>query len=94
MVLRWKEALFGLGYYALSEGAGGSIVSLEHAHRSFKAVPLNMPISGWTTRACAKHQAMHDHMQIPMLVAKDGNPLNTRPCPLICYYEQLLEDMT
>ena len=52
-----------------------------------------MDISGWTSRACAKHQAMHDQMDIPMLVAKDGDPLKTRPCPLIYYYEQLLEDM-
>ncbi len=86
MVLRWKAAL-GRGYYALSEGAGGSVMSLEHAHCSFKAVTLNMPISGWTTRACSKHQTMHDYMQIPKLVAKDGNPLNTRPCPLIYYYK-------
>jgi hypothetical protein len=52
-----------------------------------------MPISGWTSRACAKHQIMHDRMNIPKLIAKDGNPLNTRPCPLIYYYEQLLEGM-
>jgi hypothetical protein len=89
MVLKWKAAL-GRGYYALSSGAGGSVMSLEHAHRSFKAVTQNMPLSGWTSRACAKHQAMHDYMQIPKLVAKEGNPLNTRPCPLIYYYEQLL----
>jgi hypothetical protein len=60
-VLKWKAAL-GRGYYALSESAGGSVVSLEHAHRSFKAVTLNMPLSGWTSRACAKHQTMHDYM--------------------------------
>ncbi len=92
MVLKWKAAL-GRGYYALSSDAGGSVMSLEHAHRSFKAVTQNMPLSGWTSRARAKHQAMHDYMQIPKLVAKEGNPLNTRPCPLIYYYEQLLEDM-
>ena len=68
-------------------------MSLEHAHRSFKAVTLNMPLSGWTSRACAKHQTLHDNTQIPKLVAKDGDPLTTRPCPLIYYYEQLLEDM-
>jgi hypothetical protein len=32
-----------------------------------------MPISGWTSRACAKHQIMHDMMNIPKLIAKDGN---------------------
>ncbi len=32
-------------------------------------------------------------MDIPKLIAKDADPLNTRPCPLIYYYEQLLEDM-
>jgi hypothetical protein len=26
-------------------------------------------------------------------VAKEGDPLTTRPCPLIYYYEQLLEDL-
>ncbi len=66
---------------------------LEHAHRSFKAVTQNMPLSAWTTRACAKHQPLHDTVLIPRLVAKDGNPLDSRPCPLIYYYEQLLEDM-
>ncbi len=66
---------------------------LEHAHRSFKAVTSNMSISGWTSRACAKHQTMHDYMGIPKLVAQDGDPRNTRPCPLVYYYEQLLEDM-
>jgi hypothetical protein len=92
MVLRWKSAL-GRGYFPLSESAGGSVLRVEHAHCSFKAVTLNLPLSGWTTRACAKHQTMHDMMGIPKLIAKDGNPLNTRPCPLIHYYEQLLEDM-
>jgi hypothetical protein len=92
MVLRWKAAL-GRGYFPLSESAGGSVLRVEHAHRSLKAVTLNMPLSGWTSRACAKHQTMHDMIDIPKLVAKDGNPLNTRPCPLIYYYEQLLEDM-
>jgi hypothetical protein len=52
-----------------------------------------MPISGWVSRACAKHQTMHDLMHIPKLVGRDGDPLNTRPCPLIYYYEQLLEDL-
>jgi hypothetical protein len=66
---------------------------LKHAYRSFKAVTQNMPLSGWTTRACAKHQTLHDTMRIPKLVAKDGNPLDSRPCRLIYYYEQLLEDM-
>ncbi len=92
MVLKWKAAL-GRGYFPLSESAGGSALRVEYAHRSFKAVTVNMPLSGWTSRACAKHQIMHDMMSIPKLVAKDGNPPNTRPCPLIYYYEQLLEDM-
>ncbi len=92
MVLKWKAAL-GRSYFPLSANAGGSVLRVEHAHRSFKAVTTNMPLSGWTSRACAKHQTMHDHMDIPKLVAKDGDPLKTRPCPLIYYYEQLLEDM-
>jgi hypothetical protein len=29
----------------------------------------------------------------PVACRKDGDPLTTRPCPLIYYYEQLLEDM-
>jgi hypothetical protein len=66
---------------------------IEHAHRTFKALTQNMPISGWVSRACAKHHADHDTLRIPTLVAKDGDPLETRPCPLIYYYEQLLEDM-
>ncbi len=92
MVLKRKRAL-GRAYFPLSEHAGGLVMRLEHAHRTFKALTLNMSISGWTSRACAKHQTMHDYMNIPKLVAKDGDPLNTRPCPLIYYYEQLLEDM-
>jgi hypothetical protein len=36
---------------------------------------------------------MHDLMGIPMLVEKNGDPLTTRLCPLIYYYEQLLEDL-
>jgi hypothetical protein len=66
---------------------------VEHAHRTFKALTRDLPISGWVSRACAKHQTMHWSTRIPMLVAKDGDPLTTRPCPLIYYYEQLLEDM-
>ena len=92
MVLKWKAAL-GRSYFPLKEIAGGSVLRLEHAHRSFTAVTSNMPLSGWTSRACAKHQIMHDLTNIPKLVARDGNPLNTRPCPLIYYYEQLLQDM-
>jgi hypothetical protein len=92
MVLKWKASL-GPAYFPLSRNAGGSVLRVEHAHRSFVAVTSNMPLSGWTSRACAKHQIMHDTMNIPKLIAKDGNPLNTRPCPLIYYYEQLLEDM-
>jgi hypothetical protein len=92
MVIRWKTAL-GPGYFPLSANAGGMVMRVEHAHRSFKAVTADMPLSGWTSRACAKHQFMHDMMSIPKLVARDGDPLNTRPCPLIYYYEQLLEDM-
>ncbi len=54
MVLKWKAAL-GRGYFPLSESAGGSALRVEYAHRSFKAVTVNMPLSGWTSRACAKH---------------------------------------
>ncbi len=49
MVLKWKAAL-GRAYYPLSENAGRSVLRLEHAFRSFKAVTLNMPLSGWTSR--------------------------------------------
>jgi hypothetical protein len=69
------------------------VMMLEQAHKTFKAVTASMPISGWMSRACAKHQTIHDLMSIPMLVGTDGDPLNTRPCPLIYYYEQLLEDL-
>jgi hypothetical protein len=69
------------------------VMRIEHAHRTFKALTMNMPISGWVSRACAKHHADHDILRIPTLVAKDGDPLETRPCPLIYYYEQLLEDL-
>jgi hypothetical protein len=68
-------------------------MSLEHAHRTFKALTKDLPISGWVSRACAKHQGIHGRTLIPLLVAKDGDPLTTRPYPLIYYYEQLLEDM-
>ena len=64
MVIRWKTAL-GRGYFPLSANAGGMVLRVEHAHRSFKAVTVNMPLSGWTSRACAKHQFMHDLMRIP-----------------------------
>jgi hypothetical protein len=92
MVNAWKAAL-GQNYYPLREHSGGTIMMLEQAHNTFKAVTANMPISAWMSRACAKHQITHDLVGIPMLVGTDGDPLNTRPCPLIYYYEQLLEDM-
>ncbi len=92
MVLNWKNALGG-NYFPYLHAAGGSVLSLEHAHRTFKALTRDLPISGWVSRACAKHQAVHARTFIPLPVAKDGDPLNTRPCPLIYYYEQLLEDM-
>ena len=68
-------------------------LSLEHAHRSFKAVTVDLSLACWTSRACAKHQTLHDTVFIPMLVARNGDPLDSRPCPLIYYYEQLLADM-
>jgi tRNA G37 N-methylase TrmD len=74
-------------------GGAGMVMRIEHAHRTFEALTMNMPISGWVSRACAKHHAEHDILRIPTLVAKDGDPLETRPCPLIYYYEQLLEDL-
>ena len=52
-----------------------------------------MPLAGWTSRACAKHQTLHDTVFIPRLVARNGDPLDSRSCPLIYYYEQLLADM-
>jgi hypothetical protein len=93
MVLAWKEAQ-GRSYFTFRRLAGGMVMRIEHAHRTFKALTLNMPISGWVSRACAKHHADHETLRIPTLVAKDGDPLEIRPClPLIYYYEQLLEDM-
>ena len=92
MVLRWKSAM-GRNYFPLQAHAGGSVLNIEHAHRTFKEVTAKMSISGWTSRACAKHQNMHDRMGIPRLIARDGDPLTMRPCPLIFYYEQLLEDL-
>jgi hypothetical protein len=92
MVVLWKRAL-GREYYPISERSGEWVMQLERSHRTFKAVTANMPISGWMSRACAKHQSMHDILSIPKLVGRDGDPLNTRPCPLIYYYEQLLEDL-
>jgi hypothetical protein len=68
-------------------------MSLEHAHRTFKALTKELPISGWVSRACAKHQGIHGRTSIPLLVARDGDSATTRPCPLIYYYEQLLEDL-
>ncbi len=93
MVLKWKAAL-GREHVPLNgQDAGGMVSHIEHAHRSFTAVTRNLPISGWVSRACAKHQADHILLKIPTLVAKEGNPLTTRPCPLTYYYEQLLEDL-
>jgi hypothetical protein len=87
MFLAWKKAQ-GLSYFPFRRLAGGMVLRTEHAHRTFKALTLNMPISGWVSRACAKHHADHSTLQIPTLVAKDGDPLETRPCPLIYNYEQ------
>jgi hypothetical protein len=92
MVLKWKNAL-GDNYLPYNHSAGGSVMGLEHAHRTFKALTKDMPISGWVSRACAKHQNAHRSAFIPLLVAKEGDPLTTRPCPLVYYYEQLLEDL-
>jgi hypothetical protein len=92
MVLNWKSAL-GQDYFPFGKYAGGSVLSREPAHRTFKALTRDMPISGWVSRACAKHEGIHGTRKIPLLVAKEGDPLTTRPCLLIYYYEQLLEDM-
>ncbi len=93
MVLKWKAAL-GREYLPLSGlDAGVMVPQIEHAHRSFTAVTRNLPISGWVSRACAKYQTSHLLLRIPTLVAKEGDPLTTRPCPPIYYYEQLLEDL-
>ncbi len=92
MVLTWKAAL-GTRYHALQQGAGATIMPLEHAYKSFKAVTSGMSISVWVSRAIARVQWLHDILSIPKLVSKNGDPLTTRPCPLIFYYEQLLEDM-
>ena len=92
MVIRWKNAL-GKDYFPYHNTAGGAVMNLEHAHRTFKALTKELPISGWVSRACAKHQSVHKRTAIPLLVARDGDPVTTRPCPLIYYYEQLLEDL-
>jgi hypothetical protein len=92
MVRKWKIAL-GDSYLPYSQSAGGQVMGLEHAYRTFKALTKDMPISGWVSRACAKHQNAHRCASIPLLVAKEGDPVTTRPCPLIYYYEQLLEDL-
>ncbi len=72
MVNKWKRAL-GQNYYPLREHAGGTVTMLERAYNTFKAVTANMPISGWVSRACAKHQSMHDLMNIPKLVGRDDD---------------------
>ncbi len=54
MVLKWKNAL-GEDYFPFQNFAGGSVLSLEHAHRTFKALTRDLPISGWVSRTCAKH---------------------------------------
>jgi hypothetical protein len=92
MVNAGKAAL-GQNYYPLRAHSGRAVMMLEQAHSTFKAVTANMPISGWVSRACAKHQATHDLVGIPKLVGRDGDPLIWRSCPLIYYYEQLLEDL-
>jgi hypothetical protein len=58
MVLKWKNALGG-ACFAYRRSAGGAVMSLEHAHRTFKALTRDLPISGWVSRACAKHQSIH-----------------------------------
>jgi hypothetical protein len=79
MVLRWKSAL-GNNYFPFhSHNAGGMVLNLEHAHRSFMAATRDLPIFGWVSRACAKHQNSHRSVLIPILVAKEGDPLTTRP---------------
>jgi hypothetical protein len=55
MVLKWKDTLGG-DYFPYRHSAGGSVMSLEHAHRTFKALTRDLPNSGWVSRACAKHQ--------------------------------------
>jgi hypothetical protein len=54
MVLAWKNAQ-GWNYFPFKRIAGGMVLRIEHAHRTFKALTLNMPISGWVSRACAKY---------------------------------------
>jgi hypothetical protein len=59
MVLKWKAALGGKYIPLSSQHAGGMVPNLEHAHCSFTAVTRNLPISGWVSRACVKHQAVN-----------------------------------
>jgi hypothetical protein len=42
MVLRWKNAL-GRDYFPYRQSAGGSVMNLEHAHRTFKALTRDLP---------------------------------------------------
>jgi hypothetical protein len=65
MVLRWKSAL-GNSYHSLSgQNAGGMVMSLEHAHRTFKALTyeglahLRLGIQG--VRQASKHTSVGVH---------------------------------
>ncbi len=51
VVNAWKAAL-GQNYYPKRAHSGGAVMMLEQAHKTFKAVTANMPISGWMSRAC------------------------------------------
>ena len=92
-VLMWKEALGG-SYFALSSSPFVSGVKrIENALKTFENVVAGKSLACWITRACAKHETVHEMTRIPRLIAKSGDPAATRACPLKYYYEQLLEDL-
>ena len=72
-VLKWKAAL---GDDYLPYKCRKSRLMLETYHRmidnalrSFKAPVVDLSLASWISRACAKHQYIHDRAQIPKLVS-------------------------
>jgi hypothetical protein len=68
---------------------------IDHALRTFRALVVDLSISSWISRACAKHQFIHDWAQIPKLVAsyyRKSENVTHRTVPLVYYYDQLIVD--
>jgi hypothetical protein len=68
---------------------------IDHALRTFRALVVDLSISSWISRACAKHQFIHDRAQIPKLVAsyyRKSENVTYRTVPLVYYYDQLIAD--